>query len=227
MNGYTKMYGTKSSSWSTCFGISFLFSLPLFQSNICWHLSTTKGLFLVCGGNFPIWSYKDHASKIFHSAVYFHPSGNFLINVFGIPEKYFCEEHITVWEEFKFWSVFSRIYTEYCKSAYLFFMLENADQIKLRIWPPGSSSDDNIILPVRSLMGSEMTKSRLLHKKCPYLDFFCSVFSWIWTEYGNLQSRVKLEKTLMSLTHFFLLFSFDPSGNISMSKVFWWFRGEL
>ena len=103
MNGYTKMYGTKSSSWLICFGINFLFSLPVFQSNICWHLSTTKGLFLVWGGNFPIWSYKDHASKIFHSAVYFHPSGNFLINVFGIPEKIFCKEHITVWKVFQFW----------------------------------------------------------------------------------------------------------------------------
>ena len=28
--------------------------------------------------------------------------------------------------------------------------------------------------------------NQALHEKCPYLEFSWSVFSWIWTEYGEI-----------------------------------------
>ena len=38
------------------------------------------------------------------------------------------------------------------------------------------------------MMGYDITLTFALHKKCPYLGLFCSAFSHIGTEYGEIGS---------------------------------------
>ena len=37
-----------------------------------------------------------------------------------------------------------------------------------------------------------LCKTAILYEKCPYLEFFWSVFSRIWTEYGEIESTSQL-----------------------------------
>ena len=44
-----------------------------------------------------------------------------------------------------------------------------------------------------------------LHEKCPYLEFFCSVFSGIWTEY-SVRIRENMDQKNYEYGHFCTVF---------------------